>query len=358
MIVFLARVLLLTIGLCVWPTTNLDAAPAQARKLAVGVAQVAPFGMKGAAGDWEGIGVDLWRSLAKKLNLTYEFVEVPDSELLPRLKQGAIDAVVGGFVITPEKEGAIEFSQAYYAADPAVGAPRKSIRSATDAILEVFFSWQFLTLFLPVLGILFLVGLVMYLIERKRDPEAYGGSRPRSLLFGTLWSTGMMTGVGGKTPETNSGRAIALVWLFIGLFLTSSFTASITRVLTADLLPKGMPSERDLPHERVAVLAGTDHPNLWNLGVSLSVFNSPQDVIGAVVRREVDVCIMSEPVLKYYAGKFFKGKIQVAPLSGRKTPYAIGLAPNSPLRKPLNIALLEFVGSQEWDSLLQQYLNH
>ena len=195
MTVFLARVLLLTIGFCLWPAINSDAAPAQAKKLAVGVAQIAPFGMKSAGGDWEGIGVDLWRSLAKKLNLTYEFVEVPESELFPRLKQGAIDAVVGGFVITPEKEGAVEFSQAYYAADPAIGAPRKPIRSAAEAILEVFFSWQFLTLFFPVLGILFLLGLVMYLIERKRDPEAYGGSRPRSLLFGTLWSTGMMTGV-------------------------------------------------------------------------------------------------------------------------------------------------------------------
>lgn len=355
---FLARVLLLPISFLLSSGFSLDAAPAQAKKLAVGVAITAPFGMKSAVGDWEGIGVDLWRALAKKLDLTYEFLEVPESDLLPRLKKEELDAVVGGFVITPEKEGAIEFSQVYYTADRAMGVFRKPIRTAFEGIFEFFFSWQFLRLLLPVMGILLLVGLVIYLIERKGDPEAYGGSRPRDLLLGTLWSTGMMTGVGGKTPHTNTGRVIAIVWILIGVTMTSLFTASITRVLTADLLSREMPSERDLPRERVAVLEGTDQRALRDLGVRLSEFETPQQVIGAVAGGEADVCIMSEPVLKYYAGKYFRGKMQVASFSGRKTLYAIGLAPGSPLRKPLNIALLEFTQSPEWDNILQQYLNH
>ncbi len=337
---------------------NAGAASAPARKLRVGVMEAAPFGMKNAVGNWEGIGVDLWRGLAKKLNLTYEFAGSPDSDVLLELKKGELDAVVGALVITPEREGEIEFSQTFYSADQAMGSPRKPIRTVFAGIFDAFFSYQFLRVFLPVLGILCLVGSVIFVIERKSDPEAYGGSRPRSLLFATLWSTGMMTGVGGKTPQTNLGRLFAILWILIGLTATSLFTATMTRLLTADLLSREIPDAHELPRQRVAVLEGTDHSALRLLGVRLLVMGTPQEVIGGVATGEADVCIMSEPVLKYYAGKHFMSKIQVTPFSGRKTPYAIGLAPDSPLRKPLNIALLEFAQSPEWENILRQYLDH
>jgi ABC-type amino acid transport substrate-binding protein len=67
---------------------------------------------------------------------------------------------------------------------------------------------------------------------------------------------------------------------------------------------------------------------------------------------------MSDPVLKYYAGKYFMDRIEVAPISGRRILYAFGLAPDSPLRKPLNIALLDLLESPEAAAILQQYLSY
>jgi hypothetical protein len=75
-------------------------------------------------------------------------------------------------------------------------------------------------------------------------------------------------------------------------------------------------------------------------------------------RRDPEGYGGSRPRSLLYAGKYFQGKIDIAPISGRKTLYAIGLAPNSPSRKPLNIAPLEFAESSEWIAILQQYLSH
>ncbi len=62
------RTLLVVIGLLVapWGSIVSNASPAQAKKLTVGVAAIAPFAMKNAAGNWEGIGIDLWRALADR----------------------------------------------------------------------------------------------------------------------------------------------------------------------------------------------------------------------------------------------------------------------------------------------------
>jgi polar amino acid transport system substrate-binding protein len=354
----LGRSFLLALCLALWPGVNADAAPAPAKKLSVGVSETAPFAMKNAVGDWQGIGVDFWRAIAKKLDLRYEFVELSEPDLLPWLKNQRLDVVVGGFVISPEKERAIEFGQVYYAADRAMGAPRKPVRTPIAVILRFFLSRQVIQVLLPVLVFLFLVGLIIYFIERNRDPEAFGGSRPRSLLYATYWSTAMATGVGANVPGSNVGRVVAIIWVLIGVSLTSLYTAGITRALTADLLSREIVSERNLPHTRVAVLAGTDHQALRDVGVRLAVFSTPREAIGAVVRGEANFCVMSDPVLKYYAGKYFMDRIEVAPISGRRILYAFGLAPDSPLRKPLNIALLDLLESPEAAAILQQYLSY
>lgn len=354
----LSRLSLLALCLALWPGINADAAPTPAKKLSVGVSETAPFAMKNAVGDWEGIGVDFWRAIAKKLDLKYEFVELPEPDLLPWLKSHKLDVVVGGFVITPEKERAIEFGQVYYAADRAMGAPRKPVRTPIAVVLGFFLSWQVLQVLLPVLVVLFLVGLIIHFIERNRDPEVFGGSKPRSLLYATYWSTAMATGVGASAPGSNVGRVIAIIWVLIGVSLTSLYTAGITRVLTADLLSREILSERNLPRTRVAVLAGTDHQALQEVGVRLAVFNTPREAIGAVLRGEANFCVMSDPVLKYNAGKYFMDRIEVAPISGRRILYAFGLAPNSPWRKPLNIALLDLLESPEAAAILQQYLSY
>jgi ABC-type amino acid transport substrate-binding protein len=355
-----SRILLVAIVLLFLPLRGFvsTTTAAQTTKLTVNVATVAPFAMKNETGSWENIGIDLWRALAGKLKLSYDLVEVPKADLVAKLKTGEVDAIVGGFVVTLEREQAVDLTQVFYVADFAIGVPRKTVPSGPRVLLDAFLSWQFLQIVLAVLGALFAIGVIMYILERKRNPEDFGGKKSQGLLYGLYWSAAMVTGVGANAPRTGVARVIALLWVFAGLFLTSSFTASMTRVLTSELLIRRIQSERDLPRQHVAILSDGYEKVLRDKDARLSVYNSPQDAIGAVVRGDVDACVMSEPVLKYYAGKFFKGKLDVIPLAGERRLYAIGLAPKSPLRKTLNIALLGIGASPEWVDILHRYLSH
>ena len=71
-----------------------------------------------------------------------------------------------------------------------------------------------------------------------------------------------------------------------------------------------------------------------------------------------DAAVYDEALLKYMANREFAQAIQVLPVSFNTQEYAIGLPPNSPLRKPLNEALLHFRASDSWDDLVFRYLGN
>lgn len=60
--------------------------------------------------------------------------------------------------------------------------------------------------------------------------------------------------------------------------------------------------------------------------------------------------------MKYLANTRFADNIQVLPISFNTQEYAIALRPGSPLRKPINEALLRYRASDSWDDLLYRFL--
>jgi hypothetical protein len=143
-------------------------------------------------------------------------------------------------------------------------------------LLDAFFSPQFLKIVFSVLGGTFAIGVLMYYLERRRNPEDFGGKRSQGLLYGLYWSATMMTGVGADAPRTGAGRVIGILCVIAGLFLASSFTASITRVLTSELLSGRIRSESDLRRQHVAVLAGLPAETLRRMGAIFSVYGPPR----------------------------------------------------------------------------------
>jgi polar amino acid transport system substrate-binding protein len=335
-----------------------QAAQTSTNRLTVGMIEEAPFAMKNSHGQWEGIAIDLWRTIATSLELNYDFKEIRTAGLRAELERNGIHVVMGDVAITPEGEKVMDYTQAFYAADLAIGTPRLPPLSASRALLEAFFSWQFLRIILVTALVLLVIGLCIYYLERQHNPDAFGGKKSAGLLYGVYWSAAVMSGVGDQAPRTTYGRILALAWIFIGIFATSSFTAAVTKVMAIQPLSAKIRSERDLPHCRVAVVQGTYESLLRDMGARQTVVSSPAEALQAVVNGQADACVLSEPLLKYIAGRDFKDKLTVIPMSRRKRFYAFGLPPNSPLREALNVAVLEVISGPSFDDILQRYLDH
>ena len=71
---------------------------------------------------------------------------------------------------------------------------------------------------------------------------------------------------------------------------------------------------------------------------------------------EVEAVVYEAPVLSYLANARYPDRIRVLPGTFENHGYGFGLRSGSPLREPLNVALLEMVGSEAWPTLKARYL--
>ena len=72
--------------------------------LIVGTKIAPPFAMKADDGSWEGISIELWDKIAKKLNLEYEWQEHNLQSLLNGVADAHLDVGIAAITITSERE--------------------------------------------------------------------------------------------------------------------------------------------------------------------------------------------------------------------------------------------------------------
>ena len=77
----------------------------------------------------------------------------------------------------------------------------------------------------------------------------------------------------------------------------------------------------------------------------------------AVAARQIDAFVQDEHVLRFLAKQDFAGRVQVLPGTYDEYFVSIALQQNSPLRKPINKALLSLMKTQQWTELGNRYIH-
>ncbi len=72
-----------------------------------------PFEYK-EGNEYVGFDIDMWKEVAKRLNLDYAFQPMDFNGIIPGLQAGTIDAAVAGITIKPERQEVVDFSDGYY----------------------------------------------------------------------------------------------------------------------------------------------------------------------------------------------------------------------------------------------------
>lgn len=347
------------VGLCV--VTQSPGAHAQVqsqKKLTVGTKEIAPFCIKNADGSWSGISVDLWQQITAELNLSYEFRELDLQNILEEVQDRTLDTGVAAITITPEREEALDFTHPYYTTGLGIAVAQAGKGGWLNEIRR-YFSLTLLKVVLGLALLLLLSGFLVWLVERKRNPEQFGGRALHGIGSAFWWSAVTMTtvGYGDKAPVTAAGRLLALIWMFAGIIMISSFTAAITSALTVSQLDSPVEGPEDLPRVRAATIAGsTSEVYLRQNNIFARTYESPLAGLTAVVDEEVDAMVYDEAILRYVANTQLQGKIRVLPETFEKQYYGIALPENSALREPINRVLLEKITEPQWQNVLYRYL--
>ena len=335
---------------------------AMADSLRVGVSGAPPFVMpKGES--VQGISIQIWEEVAERLNQPYELIFQPNTEAnLSALENGDLDLAVGPISITPDRlaNPRIDFTQPYFHGREGLMIPVKP--PGLWARFKPFFGWAALSSLGGLMILLFLVGNLIWLAERRRNTEHF----PRQYLHGVgngMWFalvTLTTVGYGDRSPTTRTGRIIAGIWMLMSLLALSSITAGLASAFTVSLSklePAAIQDRSDLRGKTVSVVAGTTSETWAKIyGAKARESASLEQAIELLSQGQVAAVLFDEAPLRYYLQQKPEAPFKMAPFALANQTYGFVIPMNSSLRTPIDVELLQMQRSGEVKSITDRLL--
>src|SRR5438105_17734 len=111
--------------------------------------------------------MDLWKEVARREKLDYEVTELVAADLADPAKLAALDVFVS-LNISAEREAQLDLTHPFYSTGLAIAvAPTDG--GGLGATLKAIFTARFAKLLAALLAMLFAIGVLMWLAERRKN---------------------------------------------------------------------------------------------------------------------------------------------------------------------------------------------
>ncbi|GAA0143467.1 transmembrane signal receptor [Lithospermum erythrorhizon] len=233
----------------IWPgqTTQKPrgwAFPQNGRELKIGVPNRVSFrefvGVVPGTDQFQGFCIDVFTAAQSLLPYALPYKLVPygdghsnptDTDLVRLITAGVFDAAVGDIAIITNRTKMVDFTQPYIESGLVVVASVKKSNSRPFAFLRPFTPkmWGVTAVFFLI------VGAVVWILEHRLNDDFRGP--PRRQMITVLWfSFSTLFFAHRENTVSTLGRFVLIIWLFVVLILNSSYTASLTSILTVQQL--------------------------------------------------------------------------------------------------------------------------
>lgn len=336
-----------------------DTPPAERETLQVVTKSFEPFVTVETDDTVTGFSIDLWRELARRLDVDFEFVVVETvTEQLDAVRDGEADLAIAGISITSEREETIDFSFPFYDAGLQILTQRET-RLPLGTLLRAFFSPALLEIVLIFAVVIVIAAHVMWFLEHRENDD-FRSSYVHGIGGAIWWAAVTVTtvGYGDKTPKGAVGRIFGLLWMFLGLFLIANFTAGVTTVITLEELRGNISTVQDLRGKAVVTLDGsTADDYLREQRIAARRVPTIEGAYALLLNSEAQAVVYDSPALQFFAANEGQGRTQLVGPIFNSESYGIALPENSPLREPINHALLEMREDGTLASINAQYFD-
>eukprot|EP00253_Pinus_taeda_P024188 PITA_24188 len=188
-----------------------------------------------------GFCIDVFDAVVNRLDyaLPYDLIPYGDNnhthyydDLVDQVHLKKFDAVVGDTTIFASRSKHVDFTQPFTESGVVMVVPIKA-DEANNA-------WAFMLPFTPGMwcttaAFFIFTGFVIWLFEHRVNPEFRG--KPRQQVVTLLWfSFSTLVFTHREKLVSSLSRLVLVIWLFVVLILTSSYTASLTSILTVQKL--------------------------------------------------------------------------------------------------------------------------
>lgn len=332
---------------------------AEEEEIVIGTRVVPPFVILEQDGSYSGLTVDLLNHVSDELGVSYRLVETDIKGMLDGVANGEFFASASAITITSEREEMVDFTHPFFITGLGIAVSYQPT-GLLQTILSIF-SADFLWVVFLLLMLLLFWGVLVWIFERHENTEEFGGSAGEGIGSGLWWAAVTMTtvGYGDKSPRTLGGRVVGFIWMFTAIIVISFFTASIASSLTVGQLETSVQGPQDLPHVEVGALENSATLEyLSTEGIRADAYESIQDGLQAVSSGEIDAFVHDAPIIQYYVQQGFQNRVRVLPRTFYEQYYGIALPTDSEYRKDMNRIILDYLNTDEWEQLRENYFGN
>ena len=332
--------------------------PAESERLRVGVVVSAPY-IINENGKISGVCMDLWRLVSDTLNFDYDLVYYQSHDsLLNDLRTGKIDLSICPYTATTDRLLHFRLTIPFYISNMGIVSRAENERPVLQ-IFEHIFSWRVIRWFVTVLVIVSVFAFFLWLAERKANSLQFHPGL-KGVLDGVWWAFVTMTtvGYGDKIPKTNTGKILAITWMFFAITLFFVASGVISSELTLNKLQSRIHNSNDLTHCRVGAVSQSGYAEtLSRQGIDPILFKSPEAGFAAVEANSIDAFVYDLALLNYVVDRDKKEKNLVVIPSGLNLQYFSFMAAkeNAALVDKINPALLTAIDGDTWEEILSHY---
>jgi len=328
------------------------------RVLLVGTKVAPPFSMKDKEGRWEGISIELWDLISKQLNLKYQFREYDLKSLLKNIEEGHLDVAIAAITITGERESKFDFSHSYYTTGLSIAVPKGDTQGWLT-VVKGFFTYKMFLLVALLVLVLFVIGTITWLVERKKNPDNFNPNPVKGIASGMWWAAVTMTtvGYGDMTPKTLGGRLVALFWMFVSLLLVSSIIAGVASTLTVAKMDHLISGHEDLARGKIASIQhSVSDTYLRSRRIYPLYYSSVANGLRALSEKHIDAMVYDAPLLQYIIRQHYREQLMMVGGLFEMQYYGIALPEGSVLRERINRVMLDILHSEAWKKIKYRYL--
>ena len=326
-------------------TVSSAVAQSAASKVNVAVAIVPPFVMQ-ENGSLTGFNIELWNAVATRLKLKTDYQLLPSpAALLEAGRSKKADILVTPVVITAARDEEFDFTFPIMQAglqimvrDTGESAPPNPL----EDLLELLFSRTML-LWLGIALVLILIPAhLVWLLERRRENGMITNPKYIPGIFEAMyWAVSGLTSQAQDMPHHWLARAFSVFWMFAGVVFVAFYTAQLTTTLTVRQIQGAISGPDDLPGKQIATIANSTAADyLRTQKANVQEYASVDQMLKALMNKKADAVVFIAPVLLYFAAHEGKGLVKMVGPEFETAPIAFGMQLNSPLRKPIDRALL------------------
>ncbi|XP_040212898.1 glutamate receptor ionotropic, NMDA 2A [Rana temporaria] len=335
----------------------------------------------------KGFCIDILKKLSSTVKFTYDLYLVTNGKHGKKINNvwnGMIGEVVykravmavGSLTINEERSEVVDFSVPFVETGISVMVSRSNGTVSPSAFLEPFSASVWVMMFVMLL----LVSAMAVFIFEYCSPVGYnrnlaGGKAPHGPSFTIgkavwlLWGLVFNNSVPVQNPKGTTSKIIVSIWAFFAVIFLASYTANLAAFMIQEEFVDQVTGLSDKKFQRSyeysppfrfgTVPNGSTERNIRNnypeMHQYMVKFNQKgvQDALVSLKTGKLDAFIYDAAVLNYMAGRDEGCKL-VTIGSGyvfATTGYGIALQKGSRWKRPIDLALLQFVGDGEMEEL-------